>query len=99
MICNVMPGGTTSKKLYWVYVLLSLKDDKRYIGYTHEINRRLEEHANGKVPSTKFRRPLKVIYVEGCLDKEDAERREKYLKTTDGRKFLAKRLKSYYGYN
>lgn len=93
-----MPGGTTSKKLHWVYVLLSLKDNKRYIGYTNDINRRLEEHVNGKVPSTRPRRPLRMIYVEGCLDQEDAQRREKYLKTTDGRRFLVKRLKSYYGY-
>ncbi|PJA83835.1 MAG: excinuclease ABC subunit C, partial [Candidatus Nealsonbacteria bacterium CG_4_9_14_3_um_filter_37_29] len=35
---------------------------------------------------------------EGCLNQEDATRREKYLKTTGGRRFLAKRLRKYYGY-
>ena len=92
-----MPGRTTSKKLYWVYVFLSLKDKERYIGYTNDINTRLNEHKNGKVFSTKSRGPLRLIYLEGCLDKQDAQRREGYLKTTGGRRFLAKRLKSYYG--
>lgn len=91
-----MPGGTTSKKLYWIYVLLSLKDEKRYIGFTNNIHKRLQEHWKGEVFSTQYRRPLVVIYVEGCTNESDARRREKYLKTTDGRRFLAKRLKSYY---
>ena len=91
-----MPSGTTSKMFFWVYVLLSKKDNKRYIGYTVDINRRLKEHKNGKVFSTQGRRPLELIYLEGCTNKEDAQRREKYLKTTDGRRFMAKRLKCYY---
>jgi putative endonuclease len=72
-----------------------LKDKKRYIGYTTDINERLKWHKDGKVFSTKPRRPLILIYLEGCLDEVDARRREGYLKTTDGRRFLAKRLKSY----
>lgn len=89
-----MPGSTTS--IYWVvYVLQSLKDGNDYVGRTKDLNRRYAEHQNGEVFSTKGRRPLIVIYFEGCLSKDDAQRREKYLKTTGGRRFLAKRLKSY----
>ena len=91
-----MPGGTTSKSLHWTYVLLSLKDEKRYIGFTNNINKRLKEHWKGEVFSTQYRRPLILIYLEGCANEYDAKRREKYLKTTDGRRFLAKRLKTYY---
>jgi putative endonuclease len=90
-----MPSGTTSN-FYWIYVLLSLKDKKKYIGFTTGLKNRLKEHREGKVFSTKYRRPLLLIYAEGCLNKEDARRREKYLKTTDGRRFLAKRLKIYF---
>lgn len=90
-----MPSGTTSKKIYWTYVLLSLKDQKKYVGYTENINERLKQHKEGKVFSTKPRRPLILIYLEGCLNEVDARRREGYLKTTDGRRFLAKRLKTY----
>lgn len=92
----LIPSTTTLNKIYWVYVLLSLKDKKRYIGYTENINERLKQHKEGKVFSTKLRRPLILNYLEGCLDKQDAKRREGYLKTTGGRRFLAKRLKNYY---
>ena len=90
-----MPGGTTSK-LYWVYILLSLSDNKRYIGFTTGLKLRLKEHFEGRVFSTKYRRPLILMYAECCLNEADARRREKYFKTTDGRRFLAKRLKCYY---
>lgn len=91
-----MPSGTTSKMFFWVYVLESYKDEKRYVGYTNDINKRLKEHKEGKVISTKPRRPFKLIYIEGCTNQQDAMRREKYMKTTDGRRFLSKRLKCYY---
>jgi putative endonuclease len=80
---------------YYVYVLQSLKDCKLYTGYTENLKLRFEEHRKGRVLSTKDRRPLKLIYSEACLDKKDAMRREKYLKTYLGKMFLKKRLKSY----
>ena len=82
--------------MYYTYVLLSEKDGKRYVGYTQDLKLRFEQHCKGQVDSTKHRRPLELIYYEACLDKEDAERREKHLKTHYGRLFLKKRLKSYF---
>ncbi len=83
-------------KYYWVYVLESIKDKKRYIGFTTNLNKRLKEHNSGSVFSTKPRLPFKIIYAEVCINETDARRREEYFKTTDGRRFLAKRLKTYY---
>lgn len=80
---------------YYTYVLLSLKDNKFYTGYTENLKLRFEEHKKGRVPSTKDRRPLKLIYSEACLDNKDAMHREKYLKTYYGKKFIKNRLKSY----
>ena len=77
-----MPSNTTSNMFFYVYALESLKDGNRYIGYTENLKGRLKEHNDGKSLSTEFRRPFKLIYFEGCLDKEDAKRREYYLKTT-----------------
>ena len=94
-----MPGATTSiilPRLFYVYVLESLKDGERYIGYTVNLKRRLEEHKRGLSFATKPRLPMKLIYVEACTNEHDAKRREQYLKTTRGRRFLAKRLKTYY---
>ena len=81
-------------KFYYTYVLQSKKDFKFYYGYTENLKLRIEQHANGKVESTKYRRPLELIYFEGCLNKEDALRREKYFKTYYGRMFLKNRLKN-----
>lgn len=80
---------------YYVYILHSLKDDKFYTGYTENLKLRFEEHKNGRVASTKNRKPLKLIYYEACLDKKDAMHREKYLKTYHGKMFVKNRLKSY----
>lgn len=66
-----------------------------YTGFTKDLKLRFEHHNKGKVEATKKRRPLTLIYYEACLDKNDAIRREKYLKSYHGKMFLKKRLKSY----
>ena len=92
-----MPSTTTSMvRFYYVYVLESLKDKKRYTGLTTNFRKRLEAHNRGLSFATASRKPFKVIYIEGCLNYNDAKRREHYLKTTGGRRFLAKRLIEYY---
>ena len=80
---------------FYTYVLLSQKDKKFYTGFTKDINNRIKKHNNGLVESTKNRRPLKLIYCESCLNKEDAIHREKYLKTTYGRRYIKNRFKNY----
>jgi len=81
---------------FYIYVLESLKDGKRYVGYTKDLSSRIEAHDKGRVRSTKYRRPLKLIYFEGCMVREDALKREKYLKTFYGGMFIKKRLNSYF---
>ena len=70
--------------MYLVYILLSEKDNKRYIGFTENIERRLDEHNSGKVKSTKNRRPLKIVYTEEFELKSDAMKREKEIKARKG---------------
>ncbi len=84
------------KGFYYVYVLRSEKDGKNYTGYTKNLKLRFEQHNNGEVDSTKYRRPFILIYFEGCISQEDAKRREKYLKTHYGKMFIKNRLKSYF---
>ena len=91
-----MPRTTTSSMLFrYVYVLESIRDGKRYIGYTANIKRRMEEHKSGETLSLKPRLPVRLIYFEACLDEKDARRREHYLKTTQGMRFLGLRLQEY----
>ena len=78
-----------------MYILQSQKDEKFYAGYTKNIQKRIEEHNSGKVRSTKERRPFKLIYWEGCVNQQDAIKREKYLKTAWGKRYLKGRLKNY----
>ncbi len=81
--------------MYYTYVLRSLKDNQYYTGFTKNLKQRFEQHQKGRIDSTKDRRPLELIYYEACLDQNDATKREKYLKTYNGKMFLKKRLKSY----
>ena len=78
--------------MYFTYVLRSEKDKKLYVGSTNDLKTRFEEHIKGKVPSTKNRRPLKVVYYEACIDKNKAFKREAYFKTGFGRRFLKSRI-------
>lgn len=81
--------------MYYTYVLQSAKDDNLYVGYTKDLKQRFEQHKKGNVESTSNRTPLKLIYYEACLNRGDATKREKYLKSYHGRMFIKKRLKSY----
>ena len=71
--------------MYFVYILLSEKDSKRYIGCTKNLNRRIIEHNSGLVKSTKNRRPFKLIYFEEFENKSDAMKREKEIKAKKGK--------------
>ena len=79
--------------MFYAYVLHSEKDNKFYTGFTNNIRRRIEEHQTGKVESTKNRRPLKLIYYEAHYSKADAQRRERYFKTTKGKATLKQMLR------
>jgi len=81
--------------VYYTYVLQSKVDGKFYTGFTKNLKLRFEQHNEQLVESTKSRVPLKLIYYEACLDRNDATKREKYLKTYHGKMFIKKRLKSY----
>jgi putative endonuclease len=77
-----------AKLKYCVYVLLSQKDNKMYIGFSTDLKQRLTAHFNGHVEATARRRPLELIYCEYHKSRTDALRREKYFKTTAGKKAL-----------
>ncbi len=71
-----------------VYVLFSEKDHQLYVGFTTDINKRIDNHNDGGTTSTRHRRPLKLIFIEYYLFKEDAIYREKYFKSSKGKRAL-----------
>jgi putative endonuclease len=81
--------------MYYVYILQSMVDKDFYIGYTPNLKARVEKHNNGLVSATRKRKPLKLIYYEACLNKSDAVKREKYLKTSWGKRYIKNRLRNY----
>jgi putative endonuclease len=80
---------------YYIYVLKSEKDNQFYVGYTKDLKNRIKLHNDGQVQSTKNRRPLILVYCEFCLNQQDATHREKYLKTSWGKRYIKSRLKNY----
>lgn len=78
--------------MFFTYVLKSLKDSMFYIGYTNNLQERMKCHAKGLVNSTKNRRPFILVYYEVCFDKNASIKREKYLKTTYGHRYLRNRI-------
>ncbi|MBN1169086.1 GIY-YIG nuclease family protein [Candidatus Woesebacteria bacterium] len=81
--------------MFYIYVLQSEKDKHFYTGFTDNIKERLIKHNTGSVKSTKNRRPYKLIYFEMSLNKKDALHREKYLKSSWGKRYLKNRLQYY----
>jgi putative endonuclease len=74
--------------VFYVYVLRSQSDAGFYIGFSTDLKRRLSEHTRGASFATKSRGPWKLIYYEVYTEREDAEGREKFLKSGAGRRFL-----------
>jgi putative endonuclease len=81
-------------KFYYVYVL-KLNNGQLYVGLTSDLKRRYNEHSKGKVKATRRRRPLELIYCEAYRVKKDAEKRERYLKSTKGKRTLKLQLHNY----
>ena len=81
--------------MFYVYLLHSTKDNGFYIGFSTDLKRRLSEHTRGASLATKSRGPWKLIYYEAYTEREDAEGREKFLKSGAGRRFLRDQLRHY----
>ena len=81
--------------MFYVYILESIRDHKKYIGYTTDLKKRVREHNSGKNKSTKPFKPYKLIFYEAFINKSDAKNRETYLKSGYGNKTIKKMLLHY----
>jgi len=70
-----------------------LNNKHLYTGFTTNLERRMQEHKAGNVDSTRNFRPFELIHVERYEMESDARRREKYLKTTEGKRFLRQQIR------
>jgi putative endonuclease len=76
--------------MYFVYVLRSISSGRLYKGFCSDIEKRLFEHNSGKTTSTRPFIPWEIAYYEKFNSVEEAISREKYFKTSAGRRFLRK---------
>ncbi|HEY4528554.1 MAG TPA: GIY-YIG nuclease family protein [Candidatus Paceibacterota bacterium] len=82
--------------MYYTYVLLSLKNKRKYIGSTDDLRQRVREHNSGIGGKyTKDNKPFKLIYYEAYVSKKDAQRAEKFYKTGYGREILNSKLEDF----
>jgi putative endonuclease len=79
--------------MYFVYLLKSKKTAEIYTGYTTNLDKRIKRHSSGLVQSTKRMIPFELIYFEAFKSRLDAQRREKYLKSTKGKRTIKLMLK------
>ena len=74
--------------MYFVYILLSNKDGRTYVGYTKDLKERLRLHNSGQVSATKHRRPLGIFLYEKFDSEQKAKCRELWWKSSSGRNKL-----------
>ncbi|MCX6765851.1 MAG: GIY-YIG nuclease family protein [Candidatus Moranbacteria bacterium] len=80
---------------YVIYWLVSENKKKTYIGFTDDIKRRIKEHRNKKVKTTRDFGNFKVFILENIQNENEIEIREKYWKSCAGRKKLKKLFEKY----
>ncbi|RMF08793.1 MAG: GIY-YIG nuclease family protein [Candidatus Neomarinimicrobiota bacterium] len=71
-----------------VYVLQSKNKPKRYVGITNNLSRRLKEHRSPRSTVTKLLGDFELLMTESFPDYSSARKREKFLKSGNGRTFL-----------
>lgn len=74
--------------MYHVYILLSEVKNRTYTGVAEDVDKRLAEHNAGRVKSSSPHRPYKVIHTESFATLSEARQKEKYYKSTTGRRRL-----------
>ncbi|MEK7621923.1 MAG: GIY-YIG nuclease family protein [Patescibacteria group bacterium] len=79
--------------MYLVYILKSVNFQKFYTGYTDNFSRRLSQHNDGKSIYSRRYRPWKIIYQEHFDQQLDAVKRERYLKSAAGRRWLKNKFR------
>ncbi len=78
--------------MYYAYVLKSRSSDYLYKGSCEFLEKRLAEHNSGKTRSNKAYLPFYIAYYESFESREEAIKREKYFKTSAGRRYLKNKI-------
>jgi putative endonuclease len=77
--------------MYYTYYLLSLVNRDLYIGSTDNIKKRFAQHNKGRVKSTKYYRPWKLLGFEEFASRNEAVKRERFLKNHQQKDLLKRK--------
>jgi len=78
--------------MFYTYVIKSLKFDYYYKGHCENLDKRIEQHNSGMTESIKIYVPFVLVYFEEFETREETIKREKYFKTSTGRRFLKAKI-------
>ncbi|HPN84930.1 MAG TPA: GIY-YIG nuclease family protein [Victivallales bacterium] len=79
--------------MYYTYIIQSLEDqNQRYIGFTEDLRKRLDDHNSGKCKHTQKYRPWLLVFYAAFKDKQRAYDFEKYLKSGSGHSFSKRHI-------
>ena len=89
-----LSANTFSRLIFMFYVyILKLNNGQLYTGYTADLRRRLSEHQAGKSAFTSERLPVELIHYEAYKLESDARRRERFLKSSEGKEMLRRQIR------
>ena len=80
--------------MYYVYILINLDRNKTYTGVTQDIQRRLKEHNQGKMAFSRKFAPYNILYMEKFATSSEAYTKERFYKSTSGRRNIKNMLES-----
>jgi len=78
--------------MHYLYILLNETKTRTYTGVADDVEKRLSEHNAGRVKSSSPYRPYKVIHTETFATLSEARQREKFYKSTTGRRRIKEML-------
>ncbi len=82
--------------MYYIYILENKNDKSWYTGYSSNLRHRIRDHLLGRgCKTTSKKSGWRLIYYEAYLIKKDATKREVFLKSGSGKRFIKKQLFNY----
>jgi putative endonuclease len=78
--------------MYFAYVLKSIEHEYFYKGHCRNLEKRILQHNSGMTESIRPYAPFQLVYSEEFATEKEAIEREKYFKTSAGRRYLKKKL-------
>jgi len=74
--------------MVYVYALESVSRNYIYVGLTSNLKQRISQHQKGYEKTTKPYRPFELLHYEEFETRDEARKREKYLKSAAGKRYL-----------